>query len=82
VTLNPASDDLLRDYITAVYVILMRASAMPEEAFKARFEDEFENGLLHRVGVYTAPHEAFRQFYDRDEYDAMHQCDPDRRAWL
>ncbi len=77
VTLNPASDDLLRDYITAVYVILMRASAMPEEAFKARFEDEFENGLLHRVGVYTAPHEAFRQFYDRDEYDAMHQCDPE-----
>ena len=77
VTLNPASDDLLRDYITAVYVILMRASAMPEEAFKARFEDEFEKGILHRVGVYTAPHEAFRQFYDREEYEAIHKYDPE-----
>lgn len=77
VTLNPASDDLLRDYITATYVILMRASAMPEENFKARFEDEFENGLLHRVGVYTAPHEAFRQFYDRNEFEAIHQSDPE-----
>jgi hypothetical protein len=78
VALDTGSDKLLEEQLAAVYEILMRASAIAEEDFTTRFQREFRDGLLQRIGVYVAPDEAFRHFYDAGEYSKLHENDPEK----
>lgn len=75
ISVNPAAPWTVEDYLSLAYYCLVLASALDEEEFKNRFEEEFKRGLPERTAVYVSPLEVFRQFYSTAEYEELHRLD-------
>lgn len=76
VPVDPAIGMPFEEQIAVAYYVLVTSSAIPADAFRARFEEEFKRGLPQRIGVYIPPAEVFREFYSQRDYEELHGADP------